>query len=271
MSDEMPDTTRPRPPPAEPLPLRRGIQSVAVGVDVLAALARGGGPMTLGELSARTGMPASKVHRYLASFLAKGLVVQNGRSGTYDLGPLAVEIGLAALGRSNLVNAAAERLPDLAHRTSATALLSVWGPDGATIVRIERSELLVVTALSLGTRLPLLSSATGHVFLAYLPPGEVESQLRRELAAHRRAGRAHATDPGAIRSAVRAAGFASVDGQFIPGLAAAAAPALDGQGRPEAVVTLISTDGAITDPDGPAVAALRASVAAVGHARPQAD
>ncbi len=238
--------------------VRRGIQSVGVGVDVLSALARGGGPMTLGEIAARTGMPASKVHRYLASYIERDLVVQQGRSGAYDLGPLAIEIGLAALGRVDLVNAAAEGLPDLALETGTTALLAVWGPDGPTIVRIERSERLVVTALSLGSRLPLLMSATGRVFLAHLPRRETAAACARE----QRAG--PSLDPDAIAAAVRAAGHAAVDGQFIPGLAAVAAPVLDWQGRPEAVVTLISTDAGIADPDGPAAARLTAYTASLG-------
>jgi hypothetical protein len=41
---------------------------------------------------------------------------------------------------------------------------------------------------------------------------------------------------------------------------------LDWQGYPEAVVSLISTDGTITDPAGPSVAALTACTAAIGAA-----
>lgn len=238
---------------------RRGIQSAGTAVDVLSAMAAARGPVTLGELAKATGLTASTLHRYLASFLEKGLVVQQGRSGAYDLGRLAVEIGLAALARSRLVNEAADALPDLARETGASALLSVWGPEGATIVRIERSERLVATALGLGTRLPLLTSATGQVFLAHLP----EALSRGELARERAAG-VGGEDAGAIAARVRAAGYAFVDGQFIPGLAAIAAPVLDWQGHPEAAISLISTDAGITAPDSPAVRKLLACAAGVG-------
>ena len=41
-------------------------------------------------------MSAAKAHRYLVSCVQAGLVVQSERSGSYDLGPLAVRVGLAA-------------------------------------------------------------------------------------------------------------------------------------------------------------------------------
>jgi len=47
---------------------------------------------------------------------------------------------------------------------------------------------------------------------------------------------------------VRSLGYASVDGRFIPGLVAIAAPILDWQQEARAVVTLIGTDPATIRP-----------------------
>ena len=51
----------------------------------------------------------------------------------------------------------------------------------------------------------------------------------------------------------RTRGFSSVEGRFIPGLVAIAAPILDWQGRAQCVVTLIGTDPAVTEPGSEAV------------------
>ena len=236
--------------PAEADPPRRGVQSVGTAVEVLSALARGGDAMTLGEVAEAAGLAPAKAHRYLASLIEKGLVVQQGRAQAYALGRLAAEIGLAALSRISLVNQAADGLPDLARRTGLGALLSVWGPEGATILRIERSQRLGTTALALGSRLPLMNSATGHCFLAHLPERLTEAERAREGASGPEAA-------AAITTRVRVDGVAAVDGQFIPGLAAIAAPVLDAQGWPEAVVSLIGVDAGLVDPGGPAVAALK--------------
>ncbi len=60
----------------------------------------------------------------------------------------------------------------------------------------------------------------------------------------------------ALVADIREKGFASVDGQFVPGLRAVAAPILNWQGEAEAAVTLISTSDSVLRPDGAAVQAL---------------
>jgi DNA-binding IclR family transcriptional regulator len=62
----------------------------------------------------------------------------------------------------------------------------------------------------------------------------------------------------ALAQGVRAQGYASVDGQFIPGLVAIAAPILDWQGQAQAVVTLVGVDPKAAHPGAPEVAMLRA-------------
>jgi DNA-binding IclR family transcriptional regulator len=48
--------------------------------------------------------------------------------------------------------------------------------------------------------------------------------------------------------AIRVHGYASVHGDFIPGLVAIAAPILDWQEEAQAAITLIGTDVAATEP-----------------------
>lgn len=241
-----------------------GIQSLDAALKVLLAMARLDGPVALSELARECGMPVPKVHRYLASFLHAGLARQAGRSGKYDLGEAAIELGLAAINRHDFVNRISDELPALALDTGMTALLCVWGNSGATIVRWERTATFVVTSLGLGTTLPLLTSATGRAFLAHLPEAVVGAQMKRELRQIKaRPGLWPELSPDlkgvrALAASVRAAGYAKVDGRFIPGLVAAAAPVLDWQDEAVAVVTLIGTDPETVEPEAAPVAALRA-------------
>ena len=241
-----------------------GLKSLDAALEVLTFMARQTGPLTLSEIARNCGMPLSKVHRYLASFVHAGLVRQEGRSGRYDLGSEAMQIGPAALARIDFVNRTADGLPELAIRTSMTALLAVWGDGGATVVRWERGVTPTVTSMGLGTTLPLLTSATGRAFLAWAPKPTIESTRDSEL---RRVMRNPALLPDTVHSKagiaelaknIRERGFASVDGQFIPGLVAAAAPILDWQGEAQAAVTLIGVDPATILPDSVAVKALLA-------------
>ena len=242
---------------------RRGIQSLDIGLTILEAFAAAGGPMTLTQLAEALDMPPSKLHRYVSSFCAAGFLVQQQRSGAYDLGPRALSVGLAALSRNDFVNRAADALELLVDGLGCTATLNVWGNLGPTVVRWERGRDGLTTALGLGSVLPLLESATGQVFLAYLPDRVVDTVMEE-----RRIG-----DPAAVRdgiAAVRTKGYASVDGRFIPGLNAVAVPILNWQGTIEVAVTVVSHDPAVLDPDGPVVEKLNTLARSVSVLDPRA-
>ncbi|MGY6695260.1 MAG: IclR family transcriptional regulator [Roseinatronobacter sp.] len=232
----------------------QGLKSLDTALGVLAYMTEQNGPKSLTEIGRNCGMPPSKVHRYLASFVAAGLVRQPGRSGHYDLGPAAMQLGLAALARHDFVNSAADGLADLSARTGMTVLLSVWANQGATVVRWERGASPTDTSMGLGTTLPLLNSATGRVFLAWGAPRAIgptrDEQLRR-LA--RQPGLSLDLEPTkasvtTLVERIRAQRYAAVEGRYIPGLVAAAAPILDWQGEAQAAVTLVGVDPALIAP-----------------------
>ena len=227
-----------------------GIQSLDSALRLLRDLAGRPGPTALSELARDCAMPVSKAHRYLASFAHAGLVRQAGKSGKYDLGPAALQLGLAAMARNDAINTAADGLPDLCAETGLTALLSVWGNSGPTVVRWERGANFMVTTLGLGSTLPVVGSATGHVFLAFLPRTVTAARLEHDRPAM------PGTDPDALADKVRDAGYATVSGDLLLGLSALAAPVLDWQGEAQAVVTLIGTDPDIVAPGSAAIAAL---------------
>src|SRR6267142_3323492 len=85
---------------------RRGIQSFEVGTQLLVELARHVRPMALKDLAkAAGGMSTGKAHPYLVTFLKVGFVTQDA-AGCYELGPLALQLGLARLQRLNAVKEA---------------------------------------------------------------------------------------------------------------------------------------------------------------------
>jgi DNA-binding IclR family transcriptional regulator len=257
-----------------------GIQSLDAALSLLRAMALFAGPTSLTDLARAAGMPASKAHRYLASFVHAGLVIQSGRSGRYDLGPLAAEIGLSAIHRNSFVNRAADRLEELGLATGLTVLLTVWGTQGPTVVRWERTTSFTATTLGLGSTLPLLTSASGRVFLAFLPRRLIEERLKMELKNARKMRLSWpdleptAESVQALIAEVRRQRFAAVDGRLIPGLKAIAAPVTNWQGEIEVAVTLVGTDDAALDPRGNASRQLAAFTSALSireTSRPSTD
>ena len=255
---------------------RAGIQSVEVGFALLDGLTRSRGPLMLKDVAAAAGMSAAKAHRYLVSFQRLGLVTQDPRTTRYDLGPAALKLGLAALARLDAVRLARERMPALMESIGHTLALAVWGNHGPTIVHWEESPQAVTANLRLGDVMPLLSSATGRCFAAYLPPEVVAPLLREELA---RAAALHRTDlpasPAAVEALlaeVRAQGAARVVDTLLPGIMAFCAPVFDAGGHLALGITTLGSvatfdpqwNGAIDTPLRAAAAQLSRDLGAAG-------
>lgn len=220
---------------------QRGIQSVEVGGALLRALAAADGPLSLGELSRRAGLPAAKAHPYLVSYGHLGLIVQDRGSGHYDFGPLALSIGLASLRRLNPLRLASERLPDLVSATGHTAALSVWGHHGPTVVHIFEADRPLHVNLRVGAVMSLVNTATGQVFATFLPPAQTKDALLREgwegnptIGAGMQPQRQMANPED-----VRARGLARTIDHPQPGIAAFAAPIFDHRGALAMTVTLL--------------------------------
>ena len=214
---------------------RAGIQSVEVGFGLLEALSLAPGPLMLRDLAAAAGMSAAKAHRYLVSFQRLRLVAQDATSTRYDLGPAALKLGLASLSRLDAVKLARERIGPLVEQIGHTLALAVWGNHGPTIVHWEESPQAVTVNLRLGDVMPLLSSATGRCFAAFLSRDAITPLLKDELALAQKQGRADVpaslAQARALLDEVRQRGAARVVDTLLPGIVAFCVPVFDSDGH----------------------------------------
>ncbi|MEG0148651.1 MAG: IclR family transcriptional regulator [Comamonas sp.] len=214
---------------------RAGIQSVEVGFSLVEALAQARGPLMLKDLAANAGMSAAKAHRYLVSFQRVGLVTQDERSLRYDLGPAALRIGLASLSRLDPVRLARARMPSLMEELNHTVAIAVWGNHGPTIVHWEECAQSVTANLRLGDVMPMLASATGRCYMAWLPREMTAPLLEPELERARKARRQdlpqtlEAVD--AMLAEVLQRGTARVVDTVLPGIVAFCVPVFDASGH----------------------------------------
>jgi DNA-binding IclR family transcriptional regulator len=209
---------------------QRGIQSIEVGGRLLLALASAGRPMPLKELAQAADMSAAKAHPYLVSFGKLGLIVQDGNSGPYGLGPLAMQLGLISLQQVDPLRLATARLPALAVEIGQTVGITVWGTQGPTVVRTEEAPSPVHVTMRHGAVMSLRGTASGRLFAAHLPravvkaaagPGAFDKAFEQELVA------------------IRAQGFSHVIDAAVPGVSGLAAPVFDSAGALALTLTAI--------------------------------
>lgn len=213
---------------------RRGIQSIEIGSSLLVELARNVRPTALKDLAKAAGMTAGKAHPYMVSFLKVGFVTQT-EAGHYELGPLALQLGLTRLQRMDPVKEASQVIEALAHETGQSVAVAVWGNLGPTIVRLEEPIQPLHVNLRTGTVMSLANTATGHLFAAYMPPKVVERLLGEELARFSYGtSLGNTLAPGAVEAALvetRKHGLSRTLSQPIPGIDALCAPVFDADGH----------------------------------------
>lgn len=224
---------------------RGRVKSVEQGIQLMRVLARQRGPVSLKSAAAAAGMHPSKAHRYLVSLIASGMAEQVEGSGRYRLGPVALEIGLSALAQLDLVEQATPVMEKLRDQFNETLLLSIWSNNGATIVKMLEPPRPVTVNVRVGFSLPLLASATGLVFGAFLPQDQVAPVIAAELRLYEKGGRPDtphdAGDAGRILAEVQRRGMSRVKGALLAGINSLGAPIFTHGGALAGVLTVLGS------------------------------
>ena len=247
---------------------RQRVQAAETCLAVLKALAGLGGRASLTAIGAAVNESPAKVHRYLASLMAEGLVEQDRGGTQYALGSEAIRVGLAAMRQSDPIRVAEPALVHLRESLQVTSFVAVMGNLGPVIVRFEEPSLPVTVNVRVGSVMSMLWSATGRAFFAFMDDRrQVEALALQELAqapAARRALLDNEDPMGRLRAEIRAAGCAAIRDTNLPGISAVAAPLYDYTGHVVGVLCALGASGGFDpDPQGPIALAVCAEARTV--------
>lgn len=166
---------------------RTAIQVIERMVSLLDALAEQPDPVSLKELSVRTGLHPSTAHRILND-LVTARFVDRAEPGAYQLGIRLLELGNLVKARLNVRDAALGPMRELHRATGQPVNLSIRQGDEIVYIErtySERSGMQVVRAV--GGRAPLHLTSVGKLFLAEDDPQRVRAYATRTgLAGHTR-------------------------------------------------------------------------------------
>jgi len=218
---------------------KAGIHSVEVAAEILLQLANFRQPTSLKSLSERCKLSPSKVHRYLSSLTKLGMTFQGQKSGNYSLGKNAILLGLAAMQHIDQIDDVMEGLPQLVKEIDCHVSLTVWSKTGPTLIKVERSNDSLAIPLMLGQVLPVLHSASGRVFSAFLDAALTRELIVSEKLSYKDSNSQSDEELQAILREIRQNRFAISTGEVESETTAIAAPVVDWQDNPIVVVTAL--------------------------------
>ena len=225
-------------------PETAGAQTLRRGLAVLKLLTRAGpAGLRMSEIGRRLELSKATAVRLTRTLLDEKFVVHDAATRTYRLGPEAFAVGLAAEPSYTLQLLAAPHLRALALETGEAFYFSV--PNGLEIICLSRESGDVPiprAALKVGDRNPLGVGAAGIAVLAALPDGEVEATLaaNAEVIAREFPSCTPAVTQRLLAQA-RERGYSVIPGLIVRDFWALGVPLCNAQGRPEAVISLVTS------------------------------
>ena len=219
-------------------PRASGVQSVERALDILELLSRSEDEVGVSEIGAGTGLAAGTVHRLLGTLALRGYVHKNARTRRYGLGLRSLTMAITT--RERLAPLALPFLEELMRVSQESANLAIL--EGNAMMYIEQvspSSRMLRSFTEPGNRVPLHSSGTGKVLLAYQPPRLIDFIVGR--AGLTRQTAATITDPAQLRSElrnIRRQGYAVDHGEQEEGVRCLAAPVFGPDGEIFASISL---------------------------------
>lgn len=163
-------------PPREAARASTTIKSVDRALDLMEALSRSGGSLTLSELSAQTGLNASTCHHLVATMVTRGYIGQNPRTKEYALGNKIFELSEARARQFDFVDIAMPALRDLNRETGeAVHLAIIQARELVTVAKLDSLHAVKVDSGFAGKSNAAHATASGKAILAWLPESEQQA------------------------------------------------------------------------------------------------
>lgn len=199
------------------------IQSIERAAAVLRLLARGSGPIGVGEVAGALGLAKPTVHGILRTLQGVGFVEQDPSSDKYKIGQGLRTLSTGTLDANELRSRAINWADTLAARTCESVRIGTRSGDSVVVIHHVFRPDKTQQTLEVGEHLPAQATALGKVLLAYdaglaavVGGGELPALTRRTIVDRPTLTRA--------LTGVRQAGWAGQIEEFRPGSACIAAP-----------------------------------------------
>lgn len=195
--------------------------------------------LALTELSAKSNLPHSTVHRLLKQLSAEGLTFQSLETRRYLLGPLAYELGLAASDLFDFRSLCQPIIRRIAQSTEDTVYLVLRsGFDAVCLDRIDGTFPIRTITLDVGSRRPLGIGAGGLAILAACDKNECRRIVHATEAQLGEVYKLTSDDQFAAVAETRAQGFSLVQNRLSLGVTAVGLAFCDSMNQPVGAISI---------------------------------
>ena len=215
------------------------VRAVERALDILQCFSKDKHTLSLTQIAEQVGMHKSTIHRLLATLESKRFITRDKSTGMYQLGFRFIELASVMLKDLDIQRWAQPYLQHLSMETGETVDLAVLDGSDVIYLQVVESHQRVKIAAAVGERLPVHCTATGKAFLAFLPDAQVEQILRDGLPKYTENSCDSLIDLYQELCETRERGFAISKQEYEKDINAVAAPIMNADGCPIAVIAVV--------------------------------
>jgi len=223
------------------------VRSVERALDILLCFSLEKPTYSLTQIAEHVGMHKSTIHRLLTTLEAKRFVTRNKTTGMYQLGYRFIELASIMLHDIDVNRWAQPYLQHLAVLSGETVDLAVLDDDHVVYLQVVESPQRVKISAAVGQQLPVYCTATGKAFLAYLPEYQANKILANGMTKYTDHTLVSLADLVQDLRETRKRGFAISKEEYEKDINAVAAPILDSNGCPMAVIAIVGPSFRLSD------------------------
>ena len=159
---------------------KKGNSINKTGFSILKEVSRADKPLTITELSKLCKMSKSQLYRYLISLCKVG-ALEKDSDLRYSLGKEMLTMGIFAMKKTDITVKAFSYIKKLNELLNESVALAIWVEEGLLFIEWEESKKPINVNVRAGSLVHLTTTATGHIFTAFLPEEKTQNIIQKEI------------------------------------------------------------------------------------------
>jgi len=219
--------------------MSQSVRAVERALDILLCFTMERPTLSLTEIAVHVGMHKSTIHRLLATLESKRFITRDKTTGMYQLGFRFIELSSIMLHDLDVQRWAIPYLQHLSLQSGETVDLAILDNGHVVYLQVVESSQRIKIAAAVGEQLPAFCTATGKAFLAYLPEDQARAILAQGVTKYTEQTLVSPEDLFNNLRETRERGFAISEQEYEKDINAVAAPIMDSNGCPIAVIAIV--------------------------------